>query len=157
MRRRAVGIRLRSMAEPREWADRLERHAELPPGDTERFVGYGVMSLPFASGDVLALRRFPACSLGVPFTSVWHRSPEGSWQFLSDAPPLQCCPRYFGDSGTRAAVAPIDLAWTSDRDLSVTIDGGATLAWTVTLAPTPATRLLNATGALLPEPLWRQR
>ena len=32
----------------------------LPDGDDERFVGFGVMGLPFAGGHYLALRHFPA-------------------------------------------------------------------------------------------------
>ena len=38
-------------------ARRLERYPELPSGDEERFVGYGVMAAPFQSGDLLAMRR----------------------------------------------------------------------------------------------------
>src|SRR5579862_5508194 len=96
--------RLWTMTAPPEWAERLEREAELPAGDAERFAGYGVISLPFASGDVLALRRFPACSLGPAFTSVWHRTPGGDWEFFSDVPPLQRCPRYFGGNGARVGL-----------------------------------------------------
>jgi hypothetical protein len=68
------------------------------------------MSLPFASGDVLALRRFPTSSVGPAFTGVWHRSPHGEWTFYSDVPPMECCPRYFGGSQVRAVAAPIQLA-----------------------------------------------
>ena len=112
MRLRWSGVRLKAMAEPRDWAERLERRPELPPGNVERFAGYGVMSLPFASGHVLALRRFPVSSIGPAFTSVWHRSPDGEWTFYADLPPGQCCPRYFGGSKVQAIVAPIHLAWT---------------------------------------------
>lgn len=45
---------------------------QLPPGDEERFAGYGVMGLPFASGHVLAMRRFPSSSIGPAYTSVWQ-------------------------------------------------------------------------------------
>ena len=44
----------------------------LPSGGEERFAGYGVMGLPFASGHVLAMRRFPASSIGPGYSSVWH-------------------------------------------------------------------------------------
>jgi hypothetical protein len=52
------------MAEPKELVVGLEQGAELPSGDEERFAGYGVMGVPFTSGDLLASRRFPASSLG---------------------------------------------------------------------------------------------
>ena len=48
------------MAEPREWAERIEREASLPGGGAERFAGYAVMGVSFDSGHVLALRRWPA-------------------------------------------------------------------------------------------------
>src|SRR3712207_8448539 len=75
------------MAAPKELVDRLEQGAELPSGDEERFAGYGVMGVPFTSGDLLAMRRFPASSLGRGYTSVWHRDPRGRWAFYSDVPP----------------------------------------------------------------------
>jgi hypothetical protein len=40
----------------------------------ERFAGYGVMGLPFRSGHYLALRHFPASSIGPGFRAVWHRA-----------------------------------------------------------------------------------
>ncbi len=60
---------------PRDAARRAD-HAALPPGDGERFAGFGIMGLPFASGHVLALRRF-ATSIGPSYSSVGHRSPDG--------------------------------------------------------------------------------
>jgi hypothetical protein len=35
-----------------------------------------LMGLPLASGHILAMRRFPASSVGPGYTSVWHRGPE---------------------------------------------------------------------------------
>ena len=75
------------MAGPKELVDKLEQGAELPSGNEERFVGYGVMGVPFTSGHLLAMRRFPASSLGEGYTSVWHRDPQGRWTFYSDVPP----------------------------------------------------------------------
>ena len=49
---------------PRELVADLEAAPSLPAGSEERFNGYGVMGLPFASGHVLAMRRFPASSIG---------------------------------------------------------------------------------------------
>ena len=39
--------------------------------------GYGLKGLPFASGHVLAMRRFPTSSIDPACTSVWHRDPAG--------------------------------------------------------------------------------
>ena len=69
------------MAGPKELAERAERAALPPWADRERFAGYGVMGLPFASGHALGMRRFPASSVGPGYTSVWHRSPGGGWTF----------------------------------------------------------------------------
>jgi hypothetical protein len=46
--------------EPRHLIQRIEETASLPSGSGERFAGYAVIGLPFRSGHVLALRRFPA-------------------------------------------------------------------------------------------------
>jgi hypothetical protein len=59
--------------EPVEIVEDLEREAEIPPGAEERFFGYGVMGLPFRSGHVLGLRRFPASSIGPRYRSVGGR------------------------------------------------------------------------------------
>ena len=146
-----------AVTEPREWAERIEHNPELPDGDAERSAGYAVMSLPFASGHVLALRRWPASSFGPPYTSVWHRSPQGDWTFYSDVPAMQSCPRYFGAEATRVVRTPIELSWAGDNTLSAQIGGDVRLDWEMTLAATVRTRLLNATGGVLPDPLWRQR
>lgn len=52
-------------------------HAGLPGGDEERFSSWGVMGLPFRSGNILAFRRFPASSIGPGYSAVWHRDPTG--------------------------------------------------------------------------------
>ena len=77
------------MSEPRELVAKVEQSVKLPQGNEERFAGYGVMGLPFASGHVLGLRRWPASSLGKGYTSVWHRNSEGQWTFIQNAPPQQ--------------------------------------------------------------------
>lgn len=43
---------------PRNAVEALQADPSLPEGDDERFVGYGVMGVPFASGHYLALRDF---------------------------------------------------------------------------------------------------
>ena len=144
------------MAEPKDLVEKLEGGAEVPSGDQERFAGYGVMGVPFTSGDLLAMRRFPVSSLGEGYTSVWHRDPQGRWTFSSDVPPQLACPRYFGSAVTEAVVREIEIAWTGPRAFTTSIDDDPGLRWHLTLAETPATRLMNAVGGMLPDALWRK-
>jgi hypothetical protein len=141
------------MTEPRELVERLEANAELPSGEGERFSGYGVMACPFASGDILCHRRFPASSIGPAYTSIWHRDPQGEWRFYQDVPPLQACPRFFGSALTEATQVEVDLTWTGARQFHIAIPNK--LEWQVSLAPSAATRAMNALGSLLPDRLWR--
>lgn len=140
--------------EPQDCAARIERSPTLPGGTMERFNGYGVMGLPFASGHVLGLRRWPASSVGPGYTSVWHRDPGGAWTFYADAAPLQSCSRFFGSDLARAVECKIDVSWPEPRRLAIRVDDAA-LEWDCTLAPTPATRTLNAMSRLMPDALWR--
>ena len=128
----------------------------LPGGDGERFAGFGVMGLPFTSGHVLAMRRFPASSIGPSYTSVWHRDPDGRWAFWQDQPDEQSCPRYFSDSVSETRTVTIELDWPADSTLRIAIpDVG--LTWTSTLSSTTVTRALNAVGGVLPHRAWRSR
>ena len=52
------------MQSPRTLVESVEHHPALPSGPEERFAGYGVMGVPFSSGYILALRHFPASSVG---------------------------------------------------------------------------------------------
>jgi len=144
------------MASPKDLAHELEQGAELPSGNDERFVGYAVMGLPFTSGHLLAMRRWPASSLGEPYTSVWHRDPLGRWTFYTDVPPQLACPRYFGSAITEAAVREIEIAWRGPQEFTVSIEDDPRLDWRLSLMETLATRLMNAMGGVLPDPLWRQ-
>jgi hypothetical protein len=47
------------MREPKDIVDEIETGAALSEGEGERFFGYAVIGLPFDSGHILALRRFP--------------------------------------------------------------------------------------------------
>jgi hypothetical protein len=133
--------------------DTLEQGAELPSGNDERFVGYGVMGVPFTSGHLLAMRRFPATSLGEGYTSVWHRDPQRRWTFYTDVPPRLACPRYFGSAITEAVVRDIEIAWRGPQDFPVSIEDDPGLDWRLSLMETPATRLMNAMGGVLPDAL----
>ncbi len=140
--------------EPRTLVERLEAAPALPAGAEERFNGYGVMGLPFTSGHVLALRRFPASSVGPGYTSVWHRAPTGEWVFYGSVPPQQACPRFFGALASGAIETEIRIEWTAPSRLEVAVPA-LPLDWEVTVAPTLATRLMSAAGGLLPDGAWR--
>ena len=118
------------VAEPRALAELAEIDPQLPQGRGERFSGYGVMGQPFATGHILALRRFPISSLGYGYTAVWHRSPAGEWTFWSDVEPRASCARFFGNAIDRVVVAPIAVRWTSPHSLTVSV-GNHDLDWGV--------------------------
>lgn len=108
---------------PRDAASALEAAASLPDEpDRERLRGYAVTGLTFSSGHVLAMRRFPATSLQRPYTSVWHRSPDGRWTIYQDQPPQYSCPRAFGPAIAAAPVVPISIDWAEPAAFDMTID-----------------------------------
>jgi hypothetical protein len=135
---------------------RIEQGTPIAPGVAERFVGYGVMGLPFASGDVLALRRFPASSIGPGYTAIWYRSPQGSWTIWSDIEPMKACPRYFGNELEQAIQAPIELSWPDPSRMTAKIDAGRTLDWQFELGSTFVTRSLSAMAKMIPDSLSRR-
>jgi hypothetical protein len=139
--------------QPAEYAAEIERDAMVPAGSGERFFGYGVMGLPFKTGHILALRRFPASSIGPGYRSVWHRAPSGRWTFYQDVPAELACTRYFGAAVADVREGPVDIVWTGPRSFAISADGGA-LTWTVELASTPVTSALNRVADLLPDRAW---
>lgn len=142
------------MKTPQEYAARAETSPALPPGDDERVSGYGVMGQPFSSGHVLGLRRWTASSVGEDFTSIWHRDPGGTWHFYESQPSEVACSRWFGDGVSDSRLTDITLDWPSPTTLHVrTADGH--VDWTMQLAPSPVTRMMNASGAVLPLMGWR--
>ena len=54
---------------PRGFAAASIKTPGLPGGTDERLAGYGVMGLPFRSRHYLALRHFPAASIGPGFNA----------------------------------------------------------------------------------------
>lgn len=114
-----------------------------------------MIAQPFASGHILALRRFTTTSIGPAYTSVWHRDPDGRWTFRITGEPHQCCNRYFGSAVDETIRGDIALEWSGSHQLSVTT-GDRAVQWTMHLASTPVTRMLSATGGLIPAALWRQ-
>lgn len=145
------------MSDPRSTAAELESDAPLPDvPERERFWGYAVVGLPFRTGHILAMRRFPATSVGPGYTSVWHRDPNGRWVIYQDQGPLCTCPRGFGPAIDDAPTVPIGLEWTGSRRFRVDIDAeGLRLHWDISLTQSAATRALNATAAILPRPVRR--
>jgi hypothetical protein len=140
---------------PKEIVHRIETNPALPAGEGDRFAGYAVVGLPFRSGHVLALRRFPASSVGPGYTSVWHRDPRGVWTFYSTVNPDLGCSRYFGGEITYNIVAPIGIEWIGPTKFIVNI--GAALRWEVSLTESPSTRLMNAAARLLPDAWWQRK
>lgn len=131
-------------------------HPVLPDGDDERFVGFGVMGFPFASGHYLALRHFPATTFSPGYRSVWHRDPAGTWTFYATTPGQQSCARYFSAATPEDAIqCGIDVAWISPWTLFVKIDG--LLEWTIDIRATTMTRAISTIGRALPERAWTSR
>lgn len=125
-------------------------------GPDERFAGYGVMGLPFASGHYLAFRRFPSTPFGGGgYRSVWLRDPAGSWTFHIDAPADESCPRYFDQAITASVRSDIAIDWSGPSRLTVRVAG--VLSWSMQLSTTRATALMSAAGGLLPEAAWESR
>jgi hypothetical protein len=147
------GVRSRRR-DPRSVLAQVEAAKWLPKADLERFHGWGVLGLPFASGHVLGLRRWSASSIGPPYTSVWHRAPDGVWTFWSTEEAPVSCNRYAGEVITHSAQWPIAVSWPGDWAFSVEVEQ-ASLWWEVVLAEPPMARALNAVAAGLPDRLRR--
>ena len=125
----------------------------LPHGDDERFVGFGIMGLPFSNGHYLAMRQFPATSFAPPYVSVWHRDPSCNWTFYATTPGQQSCARYFSSATPNDAVqCDISVSWVGPWSLYVEIPG--LLQWTLELNATAATRLMSTIGGRLSESAW---
>lgn len=146
------GVMTRFMT-PRDAALHTQAHPVLWPGDDERFAGYGVMGQPFASGHYLALRHMTASSIGPGYRTVWHRSPDGQWTFIADAPAAQSCARYFAPSAAQTVHSDIEISWDGPCSLRVVVPG--MLDWRMELVSTPATTLMSNIGRRLPTALWR--
>lgn len=137
---------------PRTITRALEAAASLPDSpDRERLRGYAVTGLPFRSGHVLAMRRFPATSFGRPYTSVWHRNPAGRWVIYQDQPPQFSCPRAFGPAIEAAPVVPIAIDWTAPDEFAISIDTDEIhLRWHIPLISSSLTRAINAAATVVP-------
>jgi hypothetical protein len=149
-------VRMTKFHTPLDAAVAVLRNPTLPAGDDERFVGFGVMGLPFASGHYLALRHYPAASFAPAYRSVWHRDPNGNWTFYATTPGPQSCARYFSTATAHAAVqCDIDVAWVTPWSLFVGIAG--LLEWQIDMRATVSTRLMSSIGGHLPAGAWTNR
>lgn len=133
----------------------VELHASVPEGPEERFSGYGIWSLPFSSGYVLALRRFPASSIGLAYSAVWLRDPDGGWTIFSDARPDLSCARYASKALDAAITTPIRLYWAAPGVLRVEVPGR--LSWEIALRTSRLTRASTSVLRFLPPTAWRSR
>jgi hypothetical protein len=116
---------------PRSAAEAAVSDSSLPAGRDERFTGYGVMGLPFASGHYLAFRCWPRTSIGAGYRAVWHRDPAGRWTFYATEPPERSCARYLSAATMSEPVTcAIDASWTGPGSLRVVMAGGL-LSWDV--------------------------
>ncbi|MFC7448911.1 hypothetical protein [Rhodococcus daqingensis] len=130
-----------------------ERPPAIPSGDDlERFAGYGVMGAPFASGHCLALRHFPASSIGEGYDAVWHRDPAGRWAIFSSNKPENSCSRYFGSALEEARSAHISVTWTGSHTLTVAVD--EKIVWDLELRTSPATAAMTRIAGLMPAAWW---
>jgi hypothetical protein len=145
------------MAAARDIVKALEGRAEPPAGVVERFSGYGVLGLTFASGDILCFRRWPGSSLGPSYTSLWHRRPDGSWCFVQDVPPRQACTRYFGSAVDETVRERVRVEWSGPNDFRVSTGPSYEVQWDVGLKSSPVTVLLTGFLKASPDALWRWR
>lgn len=137
-----------SRNQPQTFAHNEQTADVVPPGSGERFSGYGVMGLPFASGHYLAFRHMTASSVGPRYRAVWHRNPAGQWAVYADAPPEVSCARYIGSALTATYLSQIDLTWSGPASLTVEVPG--VLTWQFEISASFATRAMSGMGALLP-------
>lgn len=112
------------------------------------------MGIPFSTGHVLALRRFPASSLGPGYTAVWHRDPAGAWEIYADVAPELSCSRFFGAALSRSVETAIALTWSDEWTLEISLPA-AELTWRIHLTETWVTRWLNRLMPVLPDAAWR--
>jgi hypothetical protein len=131
----------------------IEAEPRLPAGGAERFTGYVALGLPFASGHYLALRDFPATSIGPGYRAVWHRAPDGFWTIHTTVPWQYSCPRYFGAAVSAVEQTPrIDVTWVTEEALEVRL--GERLSWRLELSASPGTRAMTMCCETLPAAAW---
>jgi hypothetical protein len=117
--------------------------------------GFTVVGQPFASGDLLCLRSFPASTFGPGYLSVWHRSPTAKWTVYTSTTAEQSCPRFIGAAASQVvAETLIEVEWTGPSALMVRVPA-AELQWSMHIESTPVTFMMNFMLSLMPAPLFR--
>lgn len=135
---------------------RPDRVIDSPWAGWEWVRGWGVFGLPFDSGHVLALRVFPENDFA-PYRTIWHRDPDERWAIHVDGPRADwACPRYYGAACEEIGHSDIDVTWTGERSLRVTMEQPS-LEWTLRVGETRSLRLMNALSARMPTWTWRPR
>ena len=126
----------------------------LPPGDDERFVGFGIMGLPFSNGHYLAMRQIPGDDLRAPVRVGVASRPVVQLDVLChDARTAELRPvLQLGDPERRRAVRYRRQPGSGPSSMHVEIPG--LLHWTVELQTSPATRLMGMIGGRLSESAW---
>ena len=135
---------------PQYQAENVERRARVTASEYERFVGYAVLGQRFESGHVLALRRWPASSIGPAYTSIWHQLPTGTWRMYSNAPAEQSCARYTDSAMHDLVQAPIRLTWTDPYRLQIDLRNVG-LEWEIDFRRSWMTSAFNASRLVLPD------
>jgi hypothetical protein len=138
---------------PRSFAAASIKTPGLPGGTEERFAGYGVMRLPFRSGHYLALRHFPASSIGPGLQGRVAPRPTPEVDVLrgrAGRGQLRTVLRGHRSWRCRARADRRHLG--RSRSLRVTV--ADVLTWEVHQAATAATRLLSSASRLLPDRSW---
>ncbi len=158
---RAASSAPRGVIKASRYDELVDRLAETVPAGMrarEWAAGYSVVSVEFASGDLLALRHFPHSALG-PFTSVWHQSVDGAWRLYVDSAGPHCgCQRYFGSALMDSEPVSIELEWTTERVLVIRASKRhmIELEWVVELGSSLRTSMMNAAGRLVPDIVARR-
>ncbi len=140
---------------PGDLIGRWPREALRPRPGRDDVAGFAVVGLPFASGDLLCLRRFPTSTFGPGYASVWHRAPAGDWTVYTSVAADLSCPRFIGAAVSRVvAETTVEVEWTSPTDLTVRVPAAA-LRWTMRVRSTPVTRMMNVMMSVMPAVLFR--
>jgi len=117
--------------------------------------GFVVVGQPFASGDLLCLRSFPASSFGPGYVSVWHRNPAGEWTVYTSIAGELSCPRFISAAAVKVlASTPITVEWNGPSALTVRVPA-AGLEWRFALRATLVTRMMNMMMSLMPGWMFR--
>jgi hypothetical protein len=123
------------------------RNMELPSGDDERVIGFGVMGLPSPAATI-RLPRLPCDVVFPAYKSVWHRDPDGVWTFYATTRGQQSCSRFLSSATPVDPVDDIAAIWVTPWSLLISVDG--LLDWRVDIKTTKATRVLSAIAGRIP-------